>query len=271
MTTETPAIEAENIDLPASALPEGVTADEYRASLDKTEATTETAKAARPAHIPEKFWDADKGEIKTDDLVKSYAELEQKFSGAKKDDDKPLDLKIEKADGEAQAEANPITTAFEAFAQTYAETNGAPGEDAIAKIEKLGVPKTIIQTYMDGLAALGREQSASIFAAAGDEQTLDAAMAWGENCLSDEDRAAYNALVDNPATQRQGVEWLVGRFKAAQPNEGNFVQGQSGAATGDVFRSRAEMINAMKSDKYQTDTAYQREVAEKAERSIANW
>lgn len=271
MTTETTATEATANDLPASALPEGVTADEYRASLNKTEATAETGKPERPAHIAEKFWDAEKGEIRIDDLAKSYGELEQKLTSAKKDEEKPLDLKIEKPEGEAEAEANPITTAFEAFAQTYAETKGAPPEEAIAEIVKLGVPQGIVQTYMDGLAALGREQSASVIAAAGDEQTLDAALAWGQNSLSKEDLTAYNALVENPATQRQGVEWLVGRFKSAQPQEGNFVQGLSGAAVGDVFSTRAEMITAMKSDKYLTDSAYQREVAEKAERSIANW
>lgn len=271
MTPETTATEANAIDLPTSALPEGMTADEYRASLLPTETTAETAKAERPAHVAEKFWDAEKGVVLIDELSKSYAELEQRMRAPKKDDDKPLDLKIEKPDGETEAEANPITTAFEAFAQTYAETKGAPSEEAVAEIVKLGVPAPMIETYMAGLAALQREQAASIVSAAGDEQTLDAAMAWASNSLSEEDITAYNALVENPATVRQGVEWLVGRFKTAQPSEGNFVQGLSGAAVGDVFRNRAEMITAMKSDKYLTDAAYQREVAEKAERSLANW
>jgi len=33
----------------------------------------------RPTHIPEKFWDTEAGEIRTDSLLKSYQELERRF------------------------------------------------------------------------------------------------------------------------------------------------------------------------------------------------
>ena len=39
----------------------------------------------RPEHIPEKFWNAETGEVKTEDLAKSYINLE-KFSTVKKDE-----------------------------------------------------------------------------------------------------------------------------------------------------------------------------------------
>src|ERR1700720_209995 len=32
---------------------------------------------ARPEHVPEKFWNADKGEVNVDALLKSYGELEK--------------------------------------------------------------------------------------------------------------------------------------------------------------------------------------------------
>lgn len=38
------------------------------------------SKAERPSYIPEKFWDAQKGEIKTDQLGISYQQLEKEFS-----------------------------------------------------------------------------------------------------------------------------------------------------------------------------------------------
>ena len=34
----------------------------------------------RPAHVPEKFWDADTGRIRTEALLKSYAELERRLT-----------------------------------------------------------------------------------------------------------------------------------------------------------------------------------------------
>jgi hypothetical protein len=34
-------------------------------------------KPQRPEHIPEKFWDAEKGEVRVEEMAKSYAELER--------------------------------------------------------------------------------------------------------------------------------------------------------------------------------------------------
>ncbi len=40
----------------------------------------ERSEPERPAHVPEKFWDAEKGEIRTEALLKSYAELERRLT-----------------------------------------------------------------------------------------------------------------------------------------------------------------------------------------------
>lgn len=41
--------------------------------------TTSTEAAGRPDHIPEKFWDTEKNAVNTDNMAKSYGELEKKF------------------------------------------------------------------------------------------------------------------------------------------------------------------------------------------------
>jgi hypothetical protein len=41
---------------------------------------TETVTAEKPGHLPDKFWDAKTGQIRTDALLKSYLQLEQKLS-----------------------------------------------------------------------------------------------------------------------------------------------------------------------------------------------
>jgi hypothetical protein len=52
--------------------------------LEPDDAAGNTVKAAniagRPADVPEKFWDAEKGELRLDALLKSYRELERKLS-----------------------------------------------------------------------------------------------------------------------------------------------------------------------------------------------
>lgn len=43
-------------------------------------AMTTTTSAARPADVPEKFWDAERGEMRVEALLKSYRELERRMS-----------------------------------------------------------------------------------------------------------------------------------------------------------------------------------------------
>lgn len=60
---------------------------------------------ARPEHIPEKFWDADKGEPRVEALARSYAELEKKLgtgSGVPAD---PSGYRIESRDETITADA----------------------------------------------------------------------------------------------------------------------------------------------------------------------
>lgn len=49
-------------------------------SMDESEASSE-ASAARPEGISEKFWDPDKGAVRTEALIKSYRALERKLGG----------------------------------------------------------------------------------------------------------------------------------------------------------------------------------------------
>ena len=73
---------------------EGLMGDAHSEGREaKTEAKPDfepdPAKGERPESIPEQFWDKDKGEIKTEALAKSYADLRKEFNkqkGGKKED-----------------------------------------------------------------------------------------------------------------------------------------------------------------------------------------
>lgn len=50
------------------------------------------AGAARPEHIPEKFWNADKGEARIDDIAKAYSKLEGEFARLRTEKGVPKDV-----------------------------------------------------------------------------------------------------------------------------------------------------------------------------------
>lgn len=274
MTVEATAQEATNeaaldvSSLPATAFPEGVDPATYIASLgQKKEGETANSDApVRPDHIPEKFWNAEKGTVDTDGLAKSYAELEKRFSAEKPKSEDDTSLTIGKTDDEANAEiAAPLTAAFQAFASAY-DTNGEVSDTEIAAIVKLGVPENIVANYVAGLEALGREGQRNAADAAGGQEKLSEALTWGKANLSKADAEVYDNIIKSGHIA-QGVQWLMDRYNNANPSEGTFVQTTAGAGAHDVFRSKAEMIAQMNDPRYPRDAAFRQDVADKVARS----
>ena len=79
MTDDLSARESETADNLLSLSADAPAAGALASGPDEPAAPA--AGAERPAGIPEKFWDDEKGELRTEALVKSYVELERKLSG----------------------------------------------------------------------------------------------------------------------------------------------------------------------------------------------
>lgn len=274
--------------LPASAFPEGVNPQEYiNKTLNPAPANinveTPAEKPQRPEGVPEKFWDADKGELRTDALLKSYSELE-KTRGNPEATETPAQPdnspKIERPASETPAKpeaapegsesapaAAPLGDLVSAAAKAYADT-GAVTEESYKALTEAGLPREMVDTYFAGLQALEQVSLNSAYTAAGGKETFDAAREWAAQNLSDDDFGFYNNAVANPKTAKSGVEWLVQKFKAAVPDEGKLVTADvQPASLGSVYRSQAELVNAMKDPRYSNDPAYRQEVADKMLRS----
>lgn len=55
----------------------------------------ESKVSVRPENVPEKFWNNETQSLRTDDLLKSYLELEKKLSSSKSEDKNVLELALE--------------------------------------------------------------------------------------------------------------------------------------------------------------------------------
>lgn len=269
MTDTTQAVE-----LPATALPAGMATADYTASLT---AALAPAAGARPDNIPEKFWDADKGAVNVEALLKSQNELEKRFTQEKQapaaaepekveaadaTDEQPLTL--ERKAEEPAPEAKPLTTAVETFAARYAETKGELADEDFAPLLAQGLPREVIDIYLAGIKATEALQQQGVHALAGGEDRWKAAEEWASRSASDDDLATFNSI-GNPKAQ---VEWLMAKYDAANPSEGSFVEGEASSSPGDVFRSVAEQSAAINDPRYLTDTAYRADVQAKMGRSM---
>lgn len=262
-------------------------AAKYRAQLDpKGEATAQVvdgaggeggdSKPQRPEHIPEKFWDAEKGEVNVDAMAKSYAELEKK--GAAKAPTAPADgenltdeQKAAKAEAEKAARETlglPSTEQLTEVRQKMTEKllAGEAFDDAdYAPFEKMGLDRDTIDTFAAGLKALGEVHKAAVHKEAGGEDNYKAMLEWAKAEFTDAEVEAYNRDVHSgdQAVSLNAVRGLAARFKLASGHSGKDVTKGGGARTIEGYRSKAEMTADMRDPKYAKDPAFREEVARK--------
>jgi hypothetical protein len=109
--------------------------EEQVESTEQVEAPAEQAEASsnpveqvmeRPEIIPEKFWNADSGEVNLEDMAKSYAHLE-KFAGGKRDEMRDAilsELQIDAAEGLPEdAKAYVLPKLVEGIDEEMVESN----------------------------------------------------------------------------------------------------------------------------------------------------
>lgn len=232
----------------------------------------------RPDHIPEKFWDAEKGEVRVEALVKSYSELEKSRSAPKEEPaetseappaEPSKDGKIEKPKAaEGEPEVSPLTELLGKVQTEYSENNQI-GEETLGELAKAGIPKEIAETYLEGLQALADRTVGEIHAYVGGKDQYAKMSEWAAKQLSDDDLDAFNTALDNPKLRETAVRGLYARFQAANPGEGNLrgPQGGQSATGGDVFTSKDQVLEAMRDPKYAQNASYRQEVQDKLARS----
>jgi hypothetical protein len=210
------------------------------------------AKAERPDYVPEKFWDAEKGEVNVEGLAKSYGELERTRGQPPKDDPAP----------NPDPNAAPKGIDFKALGEHYLE-NGELTQEHYTALEASGLPKDLVDAYLDGQQALAKATVASAYDAAGGKEKYDAMMAWARANKSEADLDKFDASLSKDIdTVLQSVKAMSADYTKAVGHAPNLVEGD-GNVTGDVFNSQEEVVAAMNDPRYAKDPAYRAAVIRK--------
>ena len=104
---------------------------------------------------------------------------------------------------------------------------------------------------------------------AGGEEGYNQLMQWSGENLDQADIEAFDALVEsgNARLIRLAVSGLRSEMEKAVGFEGEMVTGRAPNQPADVFRSQAEVVEAMADPRYDRDPAYRNDVFEKLSRS----
>lgn len=216
----------------------------------------------RPENVPEKFWDPQTGQVKLDDVLKSYAALEQRLAQQSQQQRPPAQQQQQQQADPAQQAVERAGLNWEAVSNEFRST-GNIGDQTRAALNKSGIPNEIIDEYLELAAFRAEAHLKEQFAYAGGEEPAKELLSWAAQNLSPDQIAAYNEMLAGPnwkaAFDALKAERASRRKNAGEPN---FLSGAPAGGPGGTagFQSRREMTTAINDPRYRTDPAYRQMV-----------
>ena len=206
----------------------------------------------RPEWLPEKF-------KSPEDLAKSYSELEKKLS-------QPTEEEAQPEAEAAETEQSPAPQ-FDKYAEEFANS-GELSADSFSELEKMGYPKEMVDTYIQGLQASQTADANTVMQVAGGEDGYKELTDWARDNMAEAELNVYNQMVGSSTDNAKvAVEWLMSRREASGAVEPNLLSGKNTGSPREEYRSTAEVVAAMKDPRYQADPAFRKDVEEKLARS----
>lgn len=176
---------------------------------------------------------------------------------------------LKKAGEASRNDANKVLTEkglnMAEFEQEYT-VNGGLSEESLAKLEKAGIPRTMVQAYIDGQNALVTHFVNEVQAIAGGEQGYQDVVNWAKENLSEEEKNAYDKVMFSGDKEliKLAVAGLVAQYREVEGVEpeihihGKAPASRSSRVSG--YKNVSEMKAAMRDPRYGKDPDYTREV-----------
>jgi len=231
-----------NKDLSINSNGEGIEVREPKTEMQSSE--------DRPEWLPEKFSNAE-------ELAKAYGALEKEFSTRPKEEVEPTEQKAQEAPQQG----------LDKYYEEYAE-KGELAETSYNELAKLGLDKTLVDSYIEGQNLISDTNTKQIQDIAGGKEEYTELVNWATDNLSDAEVKVFNDMVEGGdiETAKFAVQGLMSKagVNSKQPS---LFEGTSDAVSKDAFASVAQVTEAMNDPRYEKDPAYRKMVEEKIGRS----
>ena len=193
-------------------------------------------------------------------LEKAYLELQQKL-GQGEQPNEPEAEEVQEDDPDYLAQAM----------NEYQET-GKLSDEIKKQLDELDYEDffSAMQNQAPAEAEdLTQEEMQAIKGYVGGDQQYAALMDWAGQTLDKNYVEAFDDLVQSGSARaiQLAVRGLMAEYENANGYEGRMLTGKAATETPDVFRSQAEVVQAMSDARYDSDPAYRNDVFEKLSRS----
>jgi hypothetical protein len=227
---------------------------------DADDSVSSAAAPVRPEGVPEKFWNAETGEVDSLGMAKAYRELEAKLSG-KKDSDENVSEDDAK---EALASKGIKSEEFDSWVNEFAET-GEVSESTYERLESLGLGKEVVDAYIEGQKARADLATAQLLEPVGGQEAFDKMSEWAGANWDKAEVEAFNAAMEGTDNAQKKLSMLALKeaYVKANGSEPSLVGGESTNLSGGGYESVAQMKKDMASPEYAEDPAFRKKVMEK--------
>ena len=236
----------------------------------KSEETTaekpveQSQETPRPEGLPEKF-------KSVEDMAKSYSELESKLGAQDKsfenETSQPEPKKESKPEGDLEIAEKAVSDAglnMETLQSEYNE-KGQLDDKSYESLEKAGIPKSYVDAFINGQAALAKQQGEEVKSVVGGEEAYGKIASWAAENMTEGEKKAYNDTVNSKDLEsiKLAVAGLKAKYDMANGSEPNLVKGKATPTSGGSYESWAQVTEAMADPRYAKDIAYQNAVKAK--------
>jgi hypothetical protein len=232
---------------------EAVETTEEQQAEPQTEETTE-----RPEWLPEKFESAE-------DMAKSYAELEKRMGTGSEEVEEEQPQQEEQTnddDNDNKEEAGNYNEAVVEASQEFFSNDGQLSEETYKKLEEVGLPRDLVDSYAAGQQALMQGEEAEIKGVAGGQ--YDQMAEWANEHLPQEEIDAFDEAVTGGTVSQAklAVQGLYARYQnATGATQPKLVQGAVSGTSTMPFKSMQELARAQSDPRYRSgDKAYHQEI-----------
>ena len=217
-----------------------------------------------------------------EDLESAYLELQKKL-GTNDGENLEGDEDEGEGDYEEVPDASPAVSLIEEASAEYYENDGELTPETIEKFSSMSsqdlvnayieIQKNNPQAQQTQAVELSDSSINEIQNAAGGSNAYDQLTSWAADNLPSQEIDAFDNLIDsgNVAAIKMGLTALQSKYNDANGYEGRMLQGKSPNSSGQVYRSQAELVQAMGDPRYENDPAYRQDVIERLNNSDLNF
>jgi hypothetical protein len=244
----------EQVVIDTSGETAGPSLEEQAAEMDA--GVQEQNDTDRPEWLPEKFGSPE-------DMAKAYSELEARMGSQEPEQN------IEHEEGEVREELDQAGVDYDALSQEFWE-NGDLSPDSYDMLEQAGIPREIVDSYINSQISVMESQRSNIMNEVGGEEGYQELTSWAADNLDDAEIDYFNRMMDSNDFNaiRMTVKSIAARREASEGIEPTRnLSGSLSGGTGGSYDSVQQLMTDMQSPSYENDPAFRAQVEAKLGRS----